>query len=315
MTHTHTPKAREPMAAAAMLVNSRGQYLLHLRDANKPISQAGKWSLPGGGREAGEHLQETIARELLEETGLVIADLRPFMIVESPRYHSPDLARIQVYVGSWDGDAASLPLTEGVMLHWFDAEVMPRLAMCPSTEQVITQHRDTTPIPNPSYSCDTAPGSAGRSARLNVIGVHLYLEQDGKILLGLRHPDSAYAGATWHFLAGHCEQESAVQCLVREAHEEAGLTIDPDDVELIHTVHLVDTPGGQPRLGLVFRTRRWQGTPEVLEPDRCVSWGWWRPDGLPDPTVPYARAAIDGIRTGRLYTEMGWSLSPQPAGR
>ncbi|MFB6436601.1 NUDIX domain-containing protein [Streptomyces sp. NPDC056411] len=52
----------------------------------------------------------------------------------------------------------------------------------------------------------------------------------------MRHPDSAYAGATWHFLAGHCEQESALTCLVREAYEEAGLRIERGDVELAHYV-------------------------------------------------------------------------------
>ncbi|MFE1416806.1 NUDIX domain-containing protein [Streptomyces sp. NPDC058746] len=150
------------------------------------------------------------------------------------------------------------------------------------------------------------PVSPGGRARLNVLGVHLYLEQDGKVLLGLRHPDCAFAGMTHHFLAGHCEQESAVACLVREAEEEAGIAVDPAGVELVHVVHVVDRPGGRPRMQFVFRARQWTGTPQVREPDRCLSWGWWPVDALPDRIVPYTRAAIDGIRAGRLYTEMGW---------
>ena len=27
------------------------------------------------------------------------------------------------------------------MLHWFDADVMPRLTMCPSTEEVVRLHQ------------------------------------------------------------------------------------------------------------------------------------------------------------------------------
>ncbi|MER5549859.1 NUDIX domain-containing protein [Streptomyces sp. NPDC002589] len=142
---------------------------------------------------------------------------------------------------------------------------------------------------------------------LHVIGVHLYVENDdGHVLLGLRHPDSKYAGNTWHFLAGHCEQESATACLVREALEEAALVIDPADVELVHVVHLVDSPAGQPRMQMVFRARRWEGSPEVREPDKCLAWQWWRPESLPEPVVPYTRAAIAGIAEGRAYTEMGW---------
>ncbi|WP_284581544.1 NUDIX domain-containing protein [Streptomyces sp. 2P-4] len=157
----------------------------------------------------------------------------------------------------------------------------------------------------PAAPLQDHPGGDSRGV-LNVVGVHLYLERDGRVLLGLRHPDSAFAARTHHFLAGHCERESAVACLVREAEEEAGLVIDPADVELVHLVHVVDGPGDRPRMQLVFRARAWAGTPEVREPDRCLSWDWWPADALPDRVVPYTRAAIEGIRAGRLYTELGW---------
>ncbi|MFJ8210720.1 NUDIX domain-containing protein [Streptomyces sp. NPDC096033] len=64
--------------------------------------------------------------------------------------------------------------------------------------------------------------------------------------------------------------------------------------------------GTQPMIGLYFRARRWEGTPVVREPDRCASWGWWDCTDLPEPVVPYTRAAIEGIRAGRMYTELGW---------
>ncbi|MFE2865007.1 NUDIX domain-containing protein [Embleya sp. NPDC059259] len=151
-------------------------------------------------------------------------------------------------------------------------------------------------------------GEAGTRGVLNVVGVHLYVEDArGRVLLGLRHPDSLYAPSTHHFLAGHCEQESAVACLVREAREEAGLVIHSGDVEFAHAVHLVDSPGTRPRMQMIFRARRWTGTPEVLEPDKCLGWSWWHPHDLPDPTVAYTRAAIQAIQTGRLYTELGWT--------
>ncbi|MGW5097670.1 NUDIX hydrolase [Streptomyces nodosus] len=153
-------------------------------------------------------------------------------------------------------------------------------------------------------------GATTHGAELHVVGVHLYLEDDrGRLLLGLRHPDSAYAGNRWHFLAGHCERESAVSCLVREAEEEAGLVVDPADVEFVHMVHLVDSPGARPRIQLVFRARSWSGSPEVLEPDRCLQWRWWPPQDLPADIVPYTRTAIEGVLGGRPYSEMGWGES------
>ncbi|MFI8916876.1 NUDIX domain-containing protein [Streptomyces sp. NPDC053513] len=139
-----------------------------------------------------------------------------------------------------------------------------------------------------------------------MVGVHLYLEQEGQVLMGLRHPDSAYAGGSWHVPAGHCEAEAATACLVREAYEEAGLVIDPADAELVHTVHMVDRPDDPPRVQLFFRAHRWEGTPRLREPDKCVAWQWWSAKELPEPTVPYTRVAIEGIRAGRTYTELGW---------
>lgn len=122
---------------------------------------------------------------------------------------------------------------------------------------------------------------------LHVVGVHLFLEaEDGRILLGLRHPDF---------------------CVVREAKEEAGLVLDPSDVMFAHMVHLVDSTGAQPRIQLVFRTRVWSGAPEFLEPDRCVEWRWWNPTRLPERVAPYTRAAITEILADNPYSQMGWA--------
>ncbi|ROQ23464.1 ADP-ribose pyrophosphatase YjhB (NUDIX family) [Streptomyces sp. PanSC19] len=169
----------------------------------------------------------------------------------------------------------------------------------------------TSPESRPSLR-PAAPTAGTTSAKApfgtvpSVVGVHLYLEQEGQVLMGLRHPDSAYAGGSWHVPAGHCEAEAATACLVREAYEEAGLVIDPADAELVHTVHMVDRPDDPPRVQLFFRAHRWEGTPRLREPDKCVAWQWWSAKELPEPTVPYTRVAIEGIRAGRTYTELGW---------
>jgi len=316
------PTGQLPRANASMLIhNGAGEYLLHLRDDIPGIWEPGAWSLLGGGREPGDRsLEETARRELREEAGLELPDLAPFA-VEQARDSDGRTVAIQIFTGRWAGDPATLNLTEGVMLHWFRPEVMPRLRMAPSTRDLIRRHTELLRRDSPGTATEGAadnsspadhsplsmPSGGGRTV-LHAIGAHLHLEDaDGRVLLGLRHPNSASAGSTWHFLAGHCEQESALTCLVREAHEEAGLRIEPGDVELAHVVHLVDTPGGRPRMQMVFRARRWSGIPEVREPDRCTDWRWWPPDGLPAQTVPYTRAAIEGIRAGRRYTEMGWS--------
>ncbi|MEH0542002.1 NUDIX domain-containing protein [Streptomyces sp. B21-105] len=287
----------EPRNSAALLVNRRGQYLLHLRDAHKPICDAGLWSLPGGACEGDETLEEAVVRELLEETGLVLEGLTRYAVVDG----------IQVFLGGWDGDPSRLPVTEGIMFAFFDAATTAHLTMAPGAAQVIARHQAAPVTPRPQ------PQPPVRETVLNAVGAHLYLERDGEILLGLRHPDSPFAPLKHHFLAGHCERESAVACLVREAREEAGLEIAAGDVELAHVVHVVDSPTGRPRLQLVFRARRWKGEPRLLEPDKCLSWDWWPLDALPEPMVAYARTAVAGIRAGRPYSELGWERQPAPA--
>ncbi|MFF3255031.1 NUDIX domain-containing protein [Actinacidiphila glaucinigra] len=302
MTSVHAAEpAAEPRNASVLVHNDRGEYLLHLRDRGPGIRNPGTWSLPGGGREPHDvSLEATARRELREEAGLDLPALRAFA-VELVHDQEGSLLPVQVFTARWNGDPDALGLTGGVMLRWFRPEVMPRLRLGHSTLELVRRHAGPAAAPG-------AGAAAGGGSELHIVGAHLYLENPaGEVLLGLRHPDSAFAGGEWHFPAGHCERESAVACLVREADEEAGLRISPQDAEFAHAVHLLDAAGGRPRMQLVFRVRRWQGEPVVREPDKCLSWRWWHPDALPERLVPYTRAAIEGIRAGRAYTESGWA--------
>lgn len=51
--------------AAAIVVNDNGQILLQQRKDN------GKWGLPGGCQELGEEFEDTVVREVFEETNLL----------------------------------------------------------------------------------------------------------------------------------------------------------------------------------------------------------------------------------------------------
>src|SRR5450631_413478 len=65
------PSSREyperPLVGVGGVVVDAGRALL-IRRASEPLR--GEWSIPGGMLELGETLQEGVARELLEETGL-----------------------------------------------------------------------------------------------------------------------------------------------------------------------------------------------------------------------------------------------------
>jgi 8-oxo-dGTP pyrophosphatase MutT (NUDIX family) len=157
-----------------------------------------------------------------------------------------------------------------------------------------------------------APGDL-LATTLNVIGAHLLFERDGHILLGKRAPDALYAPDTWHVPAGHVEHESATAGAVREGAEELAVTIREENLELVHTVHMLNPSGDSvPRMQLFFRVLVWQGSPYIAEPDKCSALDWFAWDCLPTPLVDYTRTALDGIRAGRTFTALGRPSSAPP---
>ena len=64
-------------AAAAVIVLDDDQYLLQLRDNKKGIFFPGHWGLFGGGVDKDEEPVAALRRELNEELGVDVAELRP----------------------------------------------------------------------------------------------------------------------------------------------------------------------------------------------------------------------------------------------
>jgi len=58
-----------PVIGVGGVIIDRGRVVL-IRRGNEPL--LGEWSIPGGTLEVGETLQEGVARELLEETGIEV---------------------------------------------------------------------------------------------------------------------------------------------------------------------------------------------------------------------------------------------------
>ena len=69
MTDTRKYPDRPYVGVGAVIVQD-GKVLIVKRKYD-PL--AGQWSLPGGGVELGETLEDSVAREMLEETGLEVA--------------------------------------------------------------------------------------------------------------------------------------------------------------------------------------------------------------------------------------------------
>lgn len=143
----------------------------------------------------------------------------------------------------------------------------------------------------------------------SVIGVHLILQLEDRVLLGLRE-GTGWRDGHYHVPAGHLEAgETVTAGAVREAKEELGLSLREQDLELVHTVHHW-TAEDDPRLQLFFRVRSWVGEPVNMEPHKCAGLGWYPLGELPEPMVDFTAVALKTFPQGIAFSCVGWPESP-----
>lgn len=107
-----------PVVAAA-LQDAAGKWLMHRRPPGS--YHAGLWEFPGGKVENGENPPFALAREIAEETSIVLdpADLQPAGFAWQGAENGRPAIVIMLYTTShWRGEPEAL---EGGELAWFDA--------------------------------------------------------------------------------------------------------------------------------------------------------------------------------------------------
>lgn len=134
------------------------------------------------------------------------------------------------------------------------------------------------------------------------VGVHVVLERGGRVLL-MRRAGTGFFDGLYSLPGGHVEPgESVRQAAVRELHEEAGVRVAGESLQMLGVVHrLSDTN----RIDFFMRAPRFDGEPAICEPSKCDQLGWYRREELPAATVPYVRQALDA-GAGPWVMELGW---------
>ena len=136
-----------------------------------------------------------------------------------------------------------------------------------------------------------------------VAAVHLFLLSDDRVLLSRRY-NTGYEDGSFSVVAGHLDGgETVIAAAIREAQEEAGITLAPDDVSVVGVMH---RRSDDERVDFFVAARCWAGAIVNREPDKCDVLAWYPLDDLPPNMVPYVRRALDNFRQSRWFDSYGW---------
>ena len=109
--------------ASAVVGDDEGRVLLSRR-ARDPA--AGKWDLPGGFLEEGEHPLDCLRRELREEAGIGLADQKLLGIwLDRYEYKQRLVATLNVYYSARIGEGTPEPSDDVAELRWFPPNELP----------------------------------------------------------------------------------------------------------------------------------------------------------------------------------------------
>lgn len=141
----------------------------------------------------------------------------------------------------------------------------------------------------------------------NIPASYLTLFKDNQILLSKRF-NTGYEDGNYSMVAGHVDPaETFTQCIVREAEEEAGILLKPEDLQVVHVMHRNSgTAENNERVDVFFIAKKWDGKIVNKEPHKCNNLSWFDLDEIPDNVIPYIKQAIRGIKNKIYYSEHGW---------
>lgn len=136
-----------------------------------------------------------------------------------------------------------------------------------------------------------------------ICAVYLLLIKENKILL-LKRANTGYKDGNYSLVAGHMDgNETIKQAMIREAKEEAGITIEEENIEIVTFLHRKTDPE---RLDFFLKCDKWSGEVINKEPNKCSELNWYDISNLPSNIIPYIKKAIENYQNNIMFDNFGW---------
>lgn len=138
--------------------------------------------------------------------------------------------------------------------------------------------------------------SSESERRLVRLVVYIFLEKDGKVLLGKRK--NSFGAGHYSTPAGHIDHaESVMGCAKRELFEETGIDCDEFEFLGVKLMESYEINGEKAKEYVAFAVRpKTMGEPKLMEPEKCEAWEWHSMDNLPEPMFPPVPILIEFLR-------------------
>lgn len=133
---------------------------------------------------------------------------------------------------------------------------------------------------------------------------YVVLRKGDKVAFVLRS-NTAWMNSHYGLPSGKVEVgESFRVAAIREGKEEVGVTIKPENLRPVLTVHRNDDDSYW--VDQYFEVVDWEGEAHNAEPHMHSEVAWLDLNNLPDNIIPSVRRALEQITTGNSYFEEGW---------
>lgn len=129
---------QEPLGVPTIVLNQEGQVLMAERVG---VYGAGLYGMPGGHIELNESIQETVKRELMEETGLVAEELEFVGVVRELQKKEYNFIHFGFQVKKYHGELKNVEPNKSKDWEWVSLDQLPE-NMLPGHKAVLDMFKN-----------------------------------------------------------------------------------------------------------------------------------------------------------------------------